>query len=117
MASYAVLHQHQQASELEALKRELSEFLFGVGYPHRPGAEKDSLWALMAVDAMVRARFAYTTEAEHRFGVRVRFSLAGELIRFEGIAESLPLAVARVIAEVRVTFQANEKQISLRDLL
>jgi hypothetical protein len=103
--------------ELKRLKRDLSDFLFGLPYPHRLGVENDELWVLMAVDAMVRAHFSFVSEEPDPGSFHVRFSLADQLIVFEGTGASQPLAVARAIAGARTTFKTQETQIALSDLL
>lgn len=103
--------------ELKRLKRDLSDFLFGARYPHREGVQDDEIWALTAIDGMVRAHFSYASEKDSQNGFHVSFTLAGELIRFDGTAATHPLAVARAIAEARATFKTNETQVSLPDLL
>ncbi|HEY2343125.1 MAG TPA: hypothetical protein VGH90_08865 [Chthoniobacteraceae bacterium] len=103
--------------ELKRLKRDLSDFLFGVPYPHRRGLEDDEYWSLMAVDAMVRAHFSFLREEPTPGIFYVRFSLAGQLINFEASANSYALAVARAIDQTRETFQTHETQIGLSDLL
>jgi hypothetical protein len=103
--------------ELEQLKRELSDFLFGASHPHRKEVEDDGVWMLLANDAMVRARFAYRSECERKDLYRAHFVLAGGLIEFESAAPSLPLAVARAINQAHLTFRASQAEISLREML